>query len=133
MILRGLAFDLVAWVTSLGDRPIMLGALAVGAVASWMVKGSRQFSQAELNSLPFFVRTDVIRRYVLHFLCISESLLLALLRDVFRSFVYFVGVFARDADLILKRLKWLGMWFTSGVRSPWQCLRILLVRGWLQI
>ena len=43
---------------------------------------------------------------------------LALLCDAFKFFVYFVVVFARDADLILKHLKWFGMYFPSEESFP---------------
>jgi len=47
-----------------------------------VVGGPRQWSEAELNELtPLFVKTDVKRRCVLHFLWVFESLLFMLLCD----------------------------------------------------
>ena len=42
---------------------------------------------------------------------------MALLCDAFEFYVYFV-MFARDADLILKHLKWFGIYFPSEESFP---------------
>jgi len=50
-----------------------------------------------------------MRRYVLFFFAYLTNYFWAFLCDAFRTFVYFVVVFDQDVDLLLKRMKWIGV------------------------